>query len=96
MSTHLALQVRLIVERLVRRLDYESVADCMPEDDRKLLVHIRKEQARKQRKKGEAEEGTMVRSAITRYHSQFFPCLIIPCLHVQGPKIIPCLLRTEF
>ena len=44
----------------MRRLDYETVADCMPEDDRKLLTHIRKEQTRKQRKKGESEEGSMV------------------------------------
>lgn len=50
----------MIIERLVRRLDYETVAECMPEDDRKLLTHIRKDQARKQRKKGESEEGSMV------------------------------------
>ena len=44
----------------MRRLDYETVADCMPEDDRKLLIHIKKDQARKQRKKGASEEGSMV------------------------------------
>ena len=44
----------------MRRLDYETVAECMPEDDRKLLAHIRKDQARKQRKKGESEEVSMV------------------------------------
>ena len=58
-------QVRLIVERLVRRLDYETVAECMPEDDRKLLAHIKKEQTRKQRKKGESEEGSMVSKRIS-------------------------------
>lgn len=44
------LQVRVILERLVRRLDYESVAEHIPEEERKLLIHIRKEQQRKARK----------------------------------------------
>lgn len=56
------LQVRMIVERLVRRLGYDTVADCIPEDDRKLLTHIRKDQARKQKKKGESPDGSMVGS----------------------------------
>ena len=45
-----SLQVRVIVERLVRRLDYATVAEHLPENDRKLLTHIRKEQQRKSRK----------------------------------------------
>lgn len=52
--------MRVIVERLVRRLDYETVAEHIPEADRKLLTHIRKEQQRKQRKGGQSEEGSQV------------------------------------
>ena len=52
--------MRVIIERLVRRLDYETVAEHIPEGDRKLLTHIRKEQQRKQRKGGQSEEGSQV------------------------------------
>lgn len=47
------------MERLVRRLDYETVAEHLPEGDRKLLTHIRKEQQRKA-KKGQSEAGSEV------------------------------------
>ena len=53
-------QVRLIIERLVKRLDYETVAECMPEGDRKLLSHIKKDQARKQRKNSQSDSGSVV------------------------------------
>ncbi len=62
---HAAKQVRVIVERLVRRLDYETVAEHIPEADRKLLTHIRKEQQRKQRKGGQSEEGSQVPTSST-------------------------------
>ena len=52
--------MRVIIERLVRRLDYETVAEHIPEGDRKLLTHIRKEQQRKQRKGGQSEDGSQV------------------------------------
>ena len=42
-------QVRVIVERLARRCGYDAVAAAMPEGDRKLLLHIQKEQLRKKR-----------------------------------------------
>ena len=59
------LQVRVIVERLVRRLDYETIASNMPEGDRKLLTHIRKEQQRKQRIRGQSQaEDSQVQSAV--------------------------------
>ena len=59
------LQVRVIVERLVRRLDYDSIASHMPEGDRKLLTHIRKEQQRKQRIRGQSQaEDSQVRTAV--------------------------------
>ena len=55
-------QVRVIVERLARRLDYETIASNMPEGDRKLLTHIRKEQQRKQRIRGQSQaEDSQVR-----------------------------------
>ena len=57
--------MRVIVERLVRRLDYETVAEHIPEADRKLLTHIRKEQQRKQRKGGQSEEGSQVPTSST-------------------------------
>ena len=53
------LKVRVIVERLARRIGFEAVAASMPASDAKLLAHIRKQGARKARKKAagaEAEE----------------------------------------
>lgn len=42
-------QVRVVVERLARRLGYDAVAENIPEEHRKLLTHIRKEKTRKLR-----------------------------------------------
>ena len=53
------LQVRVIIERLVRKLDFESVSEHLPEGERKLLVHIRREHVRKA-KKGQSEAGSEV------------------------------------
>ena len=47
-------QVRVIVERLARRCGYDAVAAAMPEGDRKLLLHIQKEQLRKKRTQSRA------------------------------------------
>jgi ribosomal RNA-processing protein 12 len=48
-------QVRVIVERLARRCGYDTVAAAIPEGDRKLLAHIRKERLRKDgRRRGDA------------------------------------------
>ena len=38
----------MIVERLARRCGYDAVAAVIPESDRKLLVHIRKERTKKE------------------------------------------------
>ncbi|DBA66455.1 TPA: hypothetical protein ACH3X2_002431 [Trebouxia sp. C0005] len=43
------LKVRVVVERLARRLGYDAVAENIPEEHRKLLTHIRKEKTRKLR-----------------------------------------------
>jgi len=53
------LKVRVIVERLARRCGYDAVAEAMPKSDTRLLAHIRKEKARKQRLKDEAREDAM-------------------------------------
>ncbi|KAL3148459.1 hypothetical protein ABBQ38_013906 [Trebouxia sp. C0009 RCD-2024] len=43
------LKVRVVVERLARRLGYDAVAANIPEEHRKLITHIRKEKSRKLR-----------------------------------------------
>ena len=40
-------QVRVVVERLARRLGYDEVAAAIPEEHRKLLTHIRKQKTKK-------------------------------------------------
>ena len=50
----------MILERLARRLDYDLIASHIPEGDRKLIVHIRKEQLRKHRLKAQSEAGSQV------------------------------------
>ncbi len=50
------LKVRVIVERLARRIGFEAVAASMPASDAKLLAHIRKQGARKARKKAAGAE----------------------------------------
>jgi len=46
------LRVRLVVERLVRRLGADAVSSAMPAGDARLLSHIRKAEARKARRRG--------------------------------------------
>ena len=53
-------QVRVIVERLARRCGYDAVAAVIPESDRKLLVHIRKERVKKDSHRHDAA-GSQVR-----------------------------------
>jgi hypothetical protein len=50
-------QIRVIVERLVRRCGYEAVAAACPPGDAKLLSHIRKQTSRKERRKAMGSEG---------------------------------------
>ncbi|MEW5303886.1 MAG: hypothetical protein WDW36_006538 [Sanguina aurantia] len=51
------LKVRVIVERLARRCGYESVAAHMPPSEAKLLAHIRKAAARKERRRAGPRTG---------------------------------------
>ncbi|KAL4855011.1 RRP12-like protein [Chlorella vulgaris] len=47
-------KVRWIVEKLAKRCGFEEVAQHMPEAHSKLLIHIRKENSRRDRKRSEA------------------------------------------
>ncbi|KAK9845416.1 hypothetical protein WJX81_006006 [Elliptochloris bilobata] len=65
------LKVRVIVERLARRLGFDDVAAAMPAGDKRLLQHIRREALRKQRLRASAgsqagDEGGDVRSRAAR------------------------------
>eukprot|EP00850_Spirogloea_muscicola_P022198 SM000282S10601 [mRNA] locus=s282:83628:97088:+ [translate_table: standard] len=51
------MKVRVIVERLVRRCGYNTVAAVMPEEHIKLLQHIRKTKEREEKKRLEKTEG---------------------------------------
>ena len=59
----------------MKKLDYESVAEHIPEAERKLLVHIRKEHQRKA-KRGQSELGSEVSEEIN--FSLFRQCKIGP------------------
>ena len=50
----------MIVERLARRCGYDAVAGAMPAGDKRLLIHIRRENLRKQRLRS-SEAGSQVR-----------------------------------
>ncbi|KAF3914423.1 hypothetical protein ABW21_db0209367 [Orbilia brochopaga] len=49
-------KVKHIIERMIRRFGYEVVERNVPEEDRKLVVNIRKTRDRKKRRKQEAGE----------------------------------------
>jgi len=57
-------QVRVILERLVRRCGVEPVAAACPAGDQKLLSHIRKQQNRKERRK--AAQGSQAGSQVRK------------------------------
>ena len=50
------LKVRIILERLARRCGFEALETAVPESHRALLTHIRKQQGRKERKRGAGSE----------------------------------------
>lgn len=54
------LKVRLILERLVRRCGVEAVAAVTPAQDARLLVHIRKQAAAKERRRAASRAGSQV------------------------------------
>ena len=58
------LKTRMIVERLVRRCGLDAVTAACPEGDMRLVAHIRKQNARKERRRaGGSEAGSEVRGA---------------------------------
>lgn len=59
-------QIRVIIERLVRRCGVEPVAAACPAGDVKLMTHIRKQQARKERRRGGSEAGSQVGAGVGR------------------------------
>ena len=48
---HFRLKSRAVLERLVRKLDYETVASFVPKKHQKLMVHIRRMNDRQKKKK---------------------------------------------
>ena len=68
------MKVRVLVERLVRKCGYEAVQAAIPEHHARLLVHIRKEKAKEERKRqarsemragDDAKSGRTTRTAMT-------------------------------
>jgi hypothetical protein len=59
-------QVRVIVERLARRCGFDAVAAAIPEADRRLLIHIRKERSKKERRLSEAASQARPPAAVFR------------------------------
>ncbi|OZJ02702.1 hypothetical protein BZG36_03856 [Bifiguratus adelaidae] len=55
-KSHFKAKVRHIFERLIRRFGYEEIDKYVPEDDKKLLINIRKRRERAKRKKQGAME----------------------------------------
>lgn len=66
-------QVRLIVEKLARRCGFDEVEAAMPEDDTRLLTHIRKERARKATRKA----GAAATEVAAATHSLLTPRLLV-------------------
>ena len=68
---HFRLKARAILERLVRRFDYEVVAGFVPKKHQKLMAHIRKtneRQKKNKQKRYESEEGGLSQVSRDRKH----------------------------
>ncbi|KAK6360297.1 hypothetical protein TWF730_006444 [Orbilia blumenaviensis] len=55
-KAHFKAKVKHIIERMIRRFGYDVVEKYVPEEDKKLVINIRKTRDRKKRRKAEAEE----------------------------------------
>ncbi|KAK6500788.1 hypothetical protein TWF506_003551 [Arthrobotrys conoides] len=55
-KAHFKAKVKHIIERMIRRFGYDTVEKYVPEEDKKLVINIRKTRDRKKRRKAEAEE----------------------------------------
>lgn len=79
-------QVRVIIERLVRRCGVEPVAAACPPGDAKLLAHIRKQQSRKERRRAASEAGSQVRTGVMGG----VLCWLAACTHCSGALCVWC------
>lgn len=55
-KSHFKVKIRHMFERLIRRFGYETIANLMPEEDRKMIVNIQKRRLRAKRRKGTTQE----------------------------------------
>ncbi|EPS44980.1 hypothetical protein H072_1018 [Dactylellina haptotyla CBS 200.50] len=55
-KAHFKAKVKHIIERMIRRFGYDLVEKSVPEEDKKLVINIRKTRDRKKRRKQEAGE----------------------------------------
>lgn len=53
---HFRVKVKSLMERMIRKLGYDTIVKYTPEQDRKLLINIRKTRERKKRGKEAVEE----------------------------------------
>lgn len=53
---HFRVKVKSLMERMIRKLGYETILQYTPEQDHKLLINIRKTRERKKRGKDAVEE----------------------------------------
>ena len=53
---HFRVKVKNLMERMIRKLGYDTILKYTPEQDRKLLINIRKTRERKKRGKEAVEE----------------------------------------
>jgi ribosomal RNA-processing protein 12 len=53
---HFRVKVKTLMERMIRRFGYDIVLQYTPEDDRKLIINIRKTRERRKRGKEAIEE----------------------------------------
>ena len=52
-KSHFRLKIRVLFERLIRKFGFDAVQDYVPEDDRKLLTHVKKARERAERKRNQ-------------------------------------------
>ncbi|CAN6674488.1 ribosomal RNA-processing protein 12 [Trichomonascus vanleenenianus] len=71
-KAHFKSKVKHIIERLIRRFGYDTIAANFPESDMKLLTNIRKSKERaKRQKKAEGEEENETGRAGRKYDNEF-------------------------
>jgi ribosomal RNA-processing protein 12 len=69
---HFRVKVKGLLERMIRKFGYDAIIQYTPEEDRKLLVNIRKTRERKRRGKEAIEEA--VEAETVKVFSCLRPC----------------------